>query len=143
MSTAIAGPDLAYADTNLFVALLAGPTHPLHDPALRVFRRVAEGTLGLIVTPVVVAELVYVTRDVVGWSRTVTAARLSSLLDADGLILTEAAVTRRALTLYGERPRLDLADAYLAAAALEVGPAAVASFDTDLDTVDGVRRISA
>ena len=110
---------------------------------MRIFRRVAEGTLGLIVTPVVVAELVYVTRDVVGWSRTVTAARLASLLDADGLVLTEAAVTRRALALYGERPRLDLADAYLAAAALEVGPAAVASFDTDLDTVDGVRRISA
>ena len=45
--------------------------------------------------------------------------------------------------LYGAGSRLDFADAYLAAAALEVGPAAVASFDTDLDTVEGVHRISA
>ena len=37
---------------------------------------------------------------------------------------------------------VDLADAYLAAAALEIGPAAVASFDTDFDTVEGVRRIT-
>ena len=50
----------------MFVALLAGPTHALHGPALSLFRRVAEGTLRLIVTPIVVAELVYVTRDVVG-----------------------------------------------------------------------------
>ena len=103
----------------------------------------AEGTLGLIVTPIVVAELVYVTRDVVGWSRTVIAERLGSLLDADGLVLMEAAVVRRALALYGERTRLEFADAYLAAAALEIGPAAIASFDTDFDTLEGLRRISA
>ena len=107
------------------------------------FRRVAEGTLGLIVTPIVVAELVYVTRDVVGWSRTVIAERLASLLDADGLVLMEAAVVRRALALYGERTRLDFADAYLAAAALEIGPAAIASFETDFDALEGLRRISA
>ena len=35
--------------------------------------------------------------------------------------MVEAAVTRRALSLYGERTRLDFADAYLAAAAFEVG----------------------
>ena len=127
----------------MFVALLAGPTHALHGPALGLFRRVAEGTLRLIVTPIVVAELVYVTRDVVGWSRTVIAERLGSLLDADGLVVMEAAVTRRALTLYGERTRLDFADAYLAAAALELGPAAVASFDADFDALTGLRRISA
>ena len=127
----------------MFVALLAGPTHALHGPALSLFRRVAEGTLRLIVTPIVVAELVYVTRDVVGWSRTVIAEQLGSLLDADGLVVMEAAVTRRALTLYGERTRLDFADAYLAAAALELGPAAVASFDADFDALTGLRRTSA
>jgi predicted nucleic acid-binding protein len=37
---------------------------------------------------------------------------------------------------------LCLADAYLAAAALEVGPAVVASLDADLDTVEGIVRIA-
>lgn len=136
-------PELAYADTNLFVALLAGPDHPLHERALGVFRRVADGELGLIVTPLIVAELVYVTRSLLGWTRVLCAERLRSLLEAEGLVLTERATLGRALELYGARSRLDFADAYLAAVALEVGPAVVASFDADLDTVEGVRRIPA
>ena len=48
----------------------------------------------------------------------------------------------RTLRLYGERPRLDFADAYLAAVALEVGPAVVALLDADLDTVEGIVRIA-
>ena len=133
---------MAYADTNLFVGLLAGPDHALHDPALEVFRRVADGALRLIVTPIVVAELVYVTSSLFTWTRSATAERLGSLLEADGLAITERNVIEQALQLYREHSRLDFADAYLAAIALEVGPAAVASFDSDLDSVTGIRRIS-
>ncbi len=133
---------MAYADTNLFVGLLAGPDHALHDSALEVFRRVADGALRLIVTPIVVAELVYVTRSLFTWTRRSTAERLQSLLEADGLTIIERTVIARALQLYRERSRLDFADAYLAAIALEVGPAAVASLDADFDTVEGVHRIS-
>lgn len=134
--------DTAYGDMNLFVALFVGTDHPLHDRALSIFRRVADGELALIVTPVVVAELVYVARSVLGWTRTVAAGRLGSLLEADGLVLTERRTLLRALEQYGANAKLDFADAYLAAAALEVGPPAVASFDTDFDAVEGVRRIS-
>jgi predicted nucleic acid-binding protein len=135
--------DLAYGDTNLFVALLVGADHPLHDRALSIFRRVADGELALVVTPVVVAELVYVAGSVPGWTRTVAADRIGSLLEADGLVLIERSTLLRTLDLYGASPRLDFADAYLSAAALEVGPPVLASFDTDFDSVDGLRRISA
>jgi predicted nucleic acid-binding protein len=134
---------MAYADTNVFIALFVGPSHPLHEPALSIFRRVADRELVLLVTPVVVAELVYVGRSLLRWTRGVAADRLGELLSADGLMLTEADTIRRALLLYRERSRLDFADAYLAAAALEVGPAVVASLDAGLDTVEGVRCISA
>jgi predicted nucleic acid-binding protein len=134
--------DLAYADTNLFVGLLAGPDHALHDAALEVFRCVADGALRLIVTPIIVAELVYVTRSLFTWTRRSTAERLGSLLEADGLTVTERTVIARALQLYREHSRLDFADAYLAAIALEVGPAVVTSFDADFDAVTGIRRIS-
>lgn len=135
-------PEMAYADTNVFIALLVGPSHPLHEPALSIFRRVADGELVLLVTPVVVAELVYVGRSLLGWTRGVAADRLGELVSADGLVVAEAATVQRALRLYGERSKLDFADAYLAAAALEMEPAVVASLDAGLDTVEGVRRIS-
>ena len=72
--------DTAYADTNLFVALLVGSGHPLHDAAIDVFRRVADRELALIVTPIVVAELVYVARSLLRWTRKATSARLGALL---------------------------------------------------------------
>lgn len=142
-ATTVATADVAYADTNLFVALFAGPAHPWHDRALGIFRRVSEGSLVVIVTPIIVAELVYVSRDTIGWSRADIADRLGGLLDADGVIATERDVLRRALALYGERSKLDFADAYLGAVALEVGPAAIASFDADFDALKTLRRISA
>ena len=135
-------PESAYADTNVFIALLVGPAHPLHEPALSIFRRVADGDLVLVVTPVVVAELAYVGRSVLGWTRAVAADRLAELLSADGLVVAEAATGQRALRLYREQSKLDFADAYFAAAALEVGPAVVASLDAGLDSVEGVQRIS-
>ncbi len=132
----------AYADSTLFVALLAGPDHPLHDPALGIFRRVADGRLDLIVPSLVVAEIVYIARSLMGWTRRESADRIGALLGADGLVVPEGATLLRALELYGAERRLDFADAYLAAAALEAGPPVVASFDTDLDRVEGVSRIS-
>ena len=134
---------VGHADTNLFVALLAGPSHTSHDQALSLFRRVAEGHLTLVVTPVIVAELVYVSKGALKWSRTETAARLTMLLDADGLIVREGPVIRAALELYGQFPRLEFADAYIGAAALGVGPGIVVSFDADFDSIEGVARIAA
>lgn len=136
-------PDRAYGDTNLFVALLVGAGHPLHERALSVFRRVADGELNLIVTPVIAAELLYVASSILGWTKTIAAERIGSLLQADGIVVAERPTLLRALDLYGSNARLDFADAYLSAAALEVGPPAVASFDSDFDAVEGVRRISA
>ena len=134
--------EVAYADANVFVALLVGSGHPLHQPALSIFRRVADGNLSLIVMPLIIAELVYVSSALLRWPRRVTADRLGQLLAADGLVVVESATIERALRLYGERARLDFADAYLTAVALEVGPAVVASLDADLDTVEGIVRIA-
>jgi predicted nucleic acid-binding protein len=137
-----ASGQVAYADTNIFVALFAGPAHPLHEPALEVFRRVANGRLSLVVTALVVSELVYVTRSLLGWNRQRASEHLASLLDADGLVVPEREVLQSALQLYRDRSRLDFADAYLAACGLTLGPPLVASFDRDLDAVQGLRRIS-
>jgi predicted nucleic acid-binding protein len=142
VSASPASLPIAYADTNLFVSLFADGRHPLHETTLALFRRVAEGRLRLNVTSVIVAELFYVASTILGWKRTVTAERIAGLLEADGLVVPEAAVLARACALYGADTRLDFADAYLAANGLEAGPPTVASFDTDLDRIPGIQRLS-
>lgn len=49
---------------------------------------------------------------------------------------------RRALELQTGHPQLDFADAWLAARATTLGPAAIVSFDADLDAIEGVTRIA-
>ncbi|MDP9222731.1 MAG: type II toxin-antitoxin system VapC family toxin [Actinomycetota bacterium] len=133
---------VAFADTNLFIALLTGPSHSLHDEAVALFRRVADGDLELVVTPITVAELIYVSRPALGWSRTEAVAGLTDLLSAHGITLREPNAIATALQLYVRHGRLDFADAYLAAVALEASTA-VASFDRDFDLVNGLDRIAA
>lgn len=137
-----AQPGSAWADTNLFVSLFADASHPLHEQSLSLFRRVADGSLRLVVTPVVVAEMVYVLESVLGWRRATVAARLAGLLMAEGLDVREADSLSRALELYRTRSRLDFVDAYLAACALVVGPPRIASLDRDFDRLEDVHRVS-
>jgi predicted nucleic acid-binding protein len=136
-------PDLAWADTNLFVSLFADESHPLHVRALDLFRRVADGSLRLIVTPVVMAELVYVVESLFRWRRRTVAERLGELIASEGLDVRETDALERALELYGATARLDFADAYLAGCALMAGPSRVASLDRAFDRLAGVRRVSA
>jgi predicted nucleic acid-binding protein len=136
-------PERAFGDANVFIALFEGPGHTLHTQALGLFRRVAFGELELIVTPVIVAELVHFARSTAGWTRAEAGTRLAAVFDSDGVVLAERRTVRRALELYADSSRLDFPDAYLAAAALETGPATVASFDSDFDPIDGVIRIAA
>jgi predicted nucleic acid-binding protein len=138
---AAAPSDIAYGDTNLFVGLFAMPDHALHDRALRVFRRVAEGELAIILTTVIAAELCFVALRVLGWSRRQTADRLGQLLEADGLIIPEAQTLRLTLELFAANGRLAFPDAYLAARALDAGPAAIATFDRALGSVAGIRLV--
>jgi len=134
--------EVAYGDTNIFVALFASSDHALHDRALQLFRRVANGELTIIVTSVVMAELCFVAGKVLGWTRRTTVAQMTGLLDAEGVVAHEPAVMRVALDLFGRERRLDFPDAYLAARALTDGPGTIATFDRALASVSDIRAIT-
>lgn len=132
----------AYADSNLLLALFAEAEHPSHAAATALFARVVRRELRLIVTPVVVAEVVWAARRTFGWSPAQAATVLRDALEADGLDVIERASVFAALDLQITEPQLDFVDAYLAAIARTLGPAVIASFDRDFDRVTGIERIS-
>jgi predicted nucleic acid-binding protein len=138
---AAGSPDIALGDTNVFVGLFATPGHPLHERAVSLFRRVADGELALVLTGIVASELCFVVTRVLGWPRRRAAATLGQLLEADGLIVPEGQTLRLTLDLYARNSRLAFPDAYLAARALDIGPAAIATFDRALGSLPGIRLV--
>lgn len=134
--------DVAYGDTNVFVGLFASPDHALHERAIALFRRVAEGEVSIVLTSVILAELCFVSTKVLKWSRVRTAETLGALLDADGIVAPEGSTLRLAIELFGRERRLAFPDAYLAARALDAGPAAIATFDRALGTLPGIRLVA-
>lgn len=131
----------AWADTNLFLAFLAGPSHVHHAQAVGLFSAVERGELTLVVTPVVVAEITWAAPRTLGWDRPTTARAMASMLAEPGLVVTDRVPLMRALALIETHPRLDFTDAWIAASALGTRSARVASFDRDLDGIDGLERI--
>lgn len=131
----------AWADTNLFLAFLAGPSHIHHGRAVGLFAAVERGELTLVVSPVVVAEITWAAPRTLGWDRTTTARALAAMLAEPGLVVPDHIALTRALALMEGHPRLDFTDAWIAASALGTSQARVASFDRDLDGIDGLERI--
>lgn len=66
---------------------------------------------------------------------------LSDFLESDGFEVRGRAIVQRALGIQTEHPRLDFADAWLAARGLISGPTRIASSDGDIDAITGVDRI--
>jgi predicted nucleic acid-binding protein len=86
-----------------------------------------------------VAELVYVLESVYEQTRPQVAALVRAVIAHPPVQAPEEAVLLRAVELY-ETARVHFAEAYLAALA-EPRDGLVASFDRDLDRVDGVTRV--
>ena len=131
----------AWADTNLFLAFLAGPSHVHHDRAVGLFAAVERGELTLVVTPVVVAEITWAAHRTLGWDRPTTARALAAMLAEPGLVVADRITLMRALALIDAHPRLDFTDAWIAASALGTSQARVVSFDRDLDGIEGLERV--
>ena len=66
---------------------------------------------------------------------------MASILAEPGLVATDRVILMRALALIDAHPQLDFTDAWIAASALGTSQARVASFDRDLDGIEGLERI--
>lgn len=122
-------------DTNILVRHLTG------EPAEQASRATTflRNANSLELPALIVAELVYVLESVYEQTRSQVAALVRAVLAHPPVHAPEETVLLRAVELY-ETARVDFAEAYLAAMA-ERRDGLVASFDRDLDRIDGVTRV--
>lgn len=124
-------------DTNVFLRHLL-QDHPEQSPAsTALLERIESGVLAGWVTPMAVAEMVWVlSGSTYGLTRDDIRDGLSALLELPGLRV----VDNRALELYASLS-IDFIDAYHGALA-EAAGGVVYSFDRDFDRIPGVTRLT-
>ena len=127
-------------DTNVIIRFLTQDDATQLEKAKRLFGAAESGKCELLLRPWIVAEAIYVLRDVYGLKdRAQVAGLLRRFVQASGIVTEGHDYVLDALTRY-EKKNVDFAEALLAAeaAALGVRPA---SFDRDLDKFSDVKRL--
>lgn len=125
-------------DANVILRHLTGQPPELARRAAAIMRGAEQGQFSLVVTPLTLAECVWVLETSYRKPRHAIADTLLLLLQARGIVAREEAAVVAALTYYRDTPRLDFADAYLAGVATQEGPPRIASFDKGLRRIPGV-----
>jgi predicted nucleic acid-binding protein len=125
----------AWLDTNVVVRFFTKEPVALARRAERLLARAEAGEISLRLTPIVVAEIVWVLTTVYGREPAEIAAGLSALLRADGILADQRDTVLEALDVMREH-RVAFPDAYIAVAARQASEA-VCTFDA------GFKRLGA
>jgi len=118
-----------WVDANVLLRLITNDPLDLAARSTRLVQRAEQGDISLKVSPLVVAEIVWVLNSFYKYSRTQIAEVLIPLLTSEGLILENSELVIAALEQIAT-VNVDFADAYLAEIARQQGESVV-SFDRD------------
>jgi len=127
----------AFIDANVILRYLTKDPPEMAEAALKIFMDAEKGKVSILITPLTVAEVVWVLESFYGNSKNQIAKTLTEFLLCDDLEVESLDFLIEALTLYQEK-NLDFADAFLVVTALRKGPPTIYSFDRHLNRVDGI-----
>jgi predicted nucleic acid-binding protein len=130
----------ALIDANVVLRYLTKDPPRMAEVALKTFNDAKNGKISLLLTPLTVAEVVWVLESFYGRSKAEIAETMGQFIFCDGLEVEGLDLLLEALAHY-EGKNLDFADAFLAAIALRRGPQAVYSFDEHFNRIPGITRL--
>jgi predicted nucleic acid-binding protein len=127
-------------DTNLILRFLTGEPASHAKLAAELFQQGEDGKIQLHISPIVVAETVFVlTGKIYGCARSDVADQLLQFLGNPSFKVQEMDEIVKAVTLF-KAHKIDFADAYLAAKAL-ISDASIATFDKDFAQIKGLESL--
>jgi predicted nucleic-acid-binding protein len=118
----------SFVDTNLFIRYLTNDDPEKADRVEKLLVQAKTGTLNLVTTEMVIAEIVWVLESFYGLTPKVIAPLIRGILATPGLEVINGALISRALELY-ERQNIDFIDGYIAAVMEKQGISDLYSFD--------------
>ena len=128
-------------DANVLLRLLTGEPHDLADRAKAIIAEAERKRVFLVLTPLTLAEVVFVLQSVYDRDRKEVAEQLLDLISAPSLTVLDRPALQQALIWYRDVHGIHFADAYVAAVATARGHGRVASFDRHVGRLPGVTAI--
>jgi predicted nucleic acid-binding protein len=129
----------AFVDANVILRYFTKDPPDMAEASLKTFSAAQDGHMRLIITPIIVAEVVWVLESFYGYSKETIAVTITQFLYSDGLEVIDLNILIQALSVYHEK-NIDFADALLAVSALSHGPTRIYSFDHHFDRIAGITR---
>ena len=129
----------AFVDANLILRYFTKEPPDMAEASLKTFSAAQDGQICLIITPITVAEVVWVLESFYGYSKEQIAVTIIQFLYSDGIEVIDLDILIQALSLYHEK-NIDFADSLLAVSALSRGPTRIYSFDRHFDRIPGITR---
>jgi predicted nucleic acid-binding protein len=123
-----------WIDANLILRFLTKEPQDLAERSLRFIQRAEQGEITLQITPLVIAEVIWVLGSFYRYSRIEIAQTLVPFLGTDGLVVQELPQVIQALERMATA-NVDFVDAYLAEITRQAR-GTVASFDRDFRRLD-------
>lgn len=128
-----------WVDANVVLRFITGEPPEMASQALALMARAEKGEICLRLSPLVLAEIIWVLHSFYKFSRREIADVLISFINAEGVQAENHALVRQALQDMAEK-NVDFADAYLAAVA-RAHKEGVCSFDNDFERL-GVKWVA-
>jgi predicted nucleic acid-binding protein len=132
----------ACVDANILLRYLTDEPRELAEGVAALLGLAEKAQLALLVSPLTLAEVVYVLQSVYFAERKEIADRLLQLISAFVLVFLEQQTIEQALSWYRDLPGIHFADAYVAALARARGHGTVMSFDRRLRRIPDVVVLS-
>lgn len=117
-----------FVDTNLFIRYLTNDDQAKADKVEKLLDEAAAGTLKLVTTEMVIAEIVWVLESAYSLKCADIAPLVRGILATPGLEVINAQLITRAVELY-EAERVDFIDGYIVAVMEQRGISELYSFD--------------
>jgi uncharacterized protein len=115
-------------DTNVILRHALGDDPSHQRQARRLFEQAGQGTLRLLVSSLVIAQVVWTLESFYEASREYITGLLQALLESPGVTAIEPRVASRCIQIYGAH-NIEIVDAYLVALAEETKTTALATFN--------------
>jgi predicted nucleic-acid-binding protein len=131
------GGDVRAIDANVLVRMTA------RDEPTQLRLATAATAAGAWVSLLVLAETMWVLRDVYGQTRAQQIATLENLLSHESVVIQDSEVARVALDRFKQNSKVEFSDCLILEIARKAGHTPVATFDRDFSKLDGVDRITA